>query len=607
MARFGDFEQYDDDAGLPLIDGKIYFYESGTTTAKDTYKDISKTIPNTNPVILTAAGRQPNIFFDGVARALLTDSNDVQIQELDPVGETQITFGSAWQPTFIYSADQVVRGSDGQYYESINDGNQGNDPTSSPTFWTGIFSIEWSPTVTYQINANVTGSDGVLYASSVSTNLGNDPISSPDEWAEPASIEWSSLITYGIGADVTGSDGAIYKSLVGSNLGNDPISSPTQWVNSATLSWSSGVTYAIDANVTGSDGALYTSLVGSNLGNDPISSPSEWTPIDISWKSTVTYPINSNVIGSDGVFYQSLVGANIGNDPISSPSEWVAGTAAAAASAAAALVSENNAASSAGTATTQAGIATTQAGIATSAAGTATTQAGIATTQAGISTTKAGESAASAAAALVSENNAAQSAVDASNAAVNLLNATSTTSTTIGTGAKTWTIETGKDFAAGNTVKIVDDAAPTTKFMTGTITDYITGTGQLDVLVDTATGSGTLSAWTITITVADIGQIVSEGTAGTFTALRSGTISRIMSSGTGSYIYNFDPDNFGVGDVIEFEKGLEDSDFTINNTGGDILFPDGTNDPQATVDNGTAGVLRLLKETAGDDLRVVAA
>ncbi len=80
MARFGEINaQYFDDAGDPLGSGKLYFYESGTTTLKTTYSDINFTIANTNPVILTAAGRQPNIFFDGNAKAILTDKNDVQI------------------------------------------------------------------------------------------------------------------------------------------------------------------------------------------------------------------------------------------------------------------------------------------------------------------------------------------------------------------------------------------------------------------------------------------------------------------------------------------------------------------------------------------------
>ena len=46
MARFGSLDaQYFDDAGDPLISGKVYFYETGTTTLKTTYSDVNLTIP----------------------------------------------------------------------------------------------------------------------------------------------------------------------------------------------------------------------------------------------------------------------------------------------------------------------------------------------------------------------------------------------------------------------------------------------------------------------------------------------------------------------------------------------------------------------------------
>ena len=76
----------------------------------------------------------------------------------------------------------------------------------------------------------------------------------------------------------------------------------------------------------------------------------------------------------------------------------------------------------------------------------------------------------------------------------------STTSNTIGTGAKTWTIETGKAFAAGMEVKIVENADPVNNFVTGVVTDYDTVTGVLSVTVTGTTGSGTFTAWTATQT-----------------------------------------------------------------------------------------------------------
>ena len=132
MARFGDLNaQYFDDAGDPLISGKVYFYETGTTTPKTTYSDVNLTIPNTNPVILTAAGRQPNVFFDGVAKAILTSSTNVQILVRDPVGETTSAFGDPWISSKIYSANDVVQGSDGEFYVSLAGNNTNNNPNNN--------------------------------------------------------------------------------------------------------------------------------------------------------------------------------------------------------------------------------------------------------------------------------------------------------------------------------------------------------------------------------------------------------------------------------------------------------------------------------------------
>ncbi len=184
MGRFIDpVPQYEGDDGQPLVAGKLYIYESGSATFKDLFSDINKSIPIANPVILSGSGRVPNVFYTGSARVKLTDSNEVQIYDRDPVGDTDVAFGNAWSSSIVYSLGEVVRGSDGEYYESVNDGNQGNDPVSTSGFWTRLFSIQWSSAVTYQINANVIGSDGVLYASLIADNLNNDPISSPLQWS----------------------------------------------------------------------------------------------------------------------------------------------------------------------------------------------------------------------------------------------------------------------------------------------------------------------------------------------------------------------------------------------------------------------------------------
>lgn len=115
-------------------------------------------------------------------------------------------------------------------------------------------------------------------------------------------------------------------------------------------------------------------------------------------------------------------------------------------------------------------------------AATAAIDAATATAQAGISTTQAGIAQASAA-----------TAVNAPGT-----NATSSTSLTIGTGAKSLTIQTGKDMVVGMTVKIANTASPT-NWMAGDITAYNSGTGALDVTINVVNGSGTVSTWTVSL------------------------------------------------------------------------------------------------------------
>jgi hypothetical protein len=374
MARFGEINaQYFDDAGDPLSSGKIYFYETGTTTLKDTFSDINQTIANTNPVILSAAGRQPNIFFSGTAKAILVDKNDVQILVRDPVGQTASVFGDGWVATKIYSADAVVLGSDGQYYRSLAAGNQNNDPTSTSGYWTLLYSVEWNSGITYQEGA---------------------------------------VVTY---------NGEQYQSLQNTNLNNNPSSATSYWVL-LSFAWISTRTYAINENAVGTDGILYTSLQNSNTGNIPASSPTYWVGTSAAAAASATAAANSAT-------------AAAASETASAASETAAAAseAAAATSEANAATSATNSATSATasqTAQTAAETAQTAAETAQTAAETAQTGAETAETNAASSATSASTSAtnsansatasaASAAAALTSENNAASSATSASTSAAN--------------------------------------------------------------------------------------------------------------------------------------------------------------------------------------------
>ena len=118
------------------------------------------------------------------------------------------------------------------------------------------------------------------------------------------------------------------------------------------------------------------------------------------------------------------------------------------------------------------------------------------------------------------EENAAAAAASAAK-----LTGTSTSSVAIGTGSKSFTTQASKFFDVGNWLMITDDAAPSTNWMHGQVTDYNSGTGALTVLVSSTGGSGTKTAWTIRVSGAQGAPgTVADGDKGDITVSTSGSV-----------------------------------------------------------------------------------
>lgn len=176
--------QFFDDSGAVLGGGKMYFYENNTLTDKTTYADVNESTANAQPVLLTAAGRLPNVFFEGTARMILTDADDNQIFDVNDVEAVGgfVSF-DVWTGSIEYGQGDIVKGSDGNYYRSLSASNTGNDPTSSPTVWEQItFVGVWNTNITYGAGIVVKDSSGLLWTSLVGSNTGNTPASSPAYW-----------------------------------------------------------------------------------------------------------------------------------------------------------------------------------------------------------------------------------------------------------------------------------------------------------------------------------------------------------------------------------------------------------------------------------------
>ena len=131
-------------------------------------------------------------------------------------------------------------------------------------------------------------------------------------------------------------------------------------------------------------------------------------------------------------------------------------------------------------------------------------------------------------AAAVSAFLAASSAASAVNAPGT--SATSTTSLTIGTGSKSLTIETGKQFTIGQTVVIAYTTTPA-NYMVGQITAFTSGSGAMTVNVTSTGGSGTFAAWSVAITA--VAPVLSvNGSTGAITGLATVTGTETLTNKT---------------------------------------------------------------------------
>ena len=187
MSRFIDPAPHYTRAGIPLTNGTIAFFESGTTTPKQTYADENESIPNPLVISLDTSGYVPNIFFSGTAKVVVTDDSG-QLFERDPVGgEKELGDFSLWLSVVDYDKGDIVEGSDGLIYRSLTNNNIGNDPTLSQSTWEEIrFISVYNPNKQYIIGEVCQTSDGDLWRSLVGSNASNDPLTDDGSNWEPA-------------------------------------------------------------------------------------------------------------------------------------------------------------------------------------------------------------------------------------------------------------------------------------------------------------------------------------------------------------------------------------------------------------------------------------
>jgi hypothetical protein len=129
LSPVGNGISFLDSIGLPLVGGKIYTYQAGSTTPFDTFTTVNGNIANTNPIILGTDGRAPDEIWlaNGYTyKFVIKTASDVTIQTLDNLyGILQTAPASA--PTIPTGCIILWSGASGSipsgYY--LCDGNNG--------------------------------------------------------------------------------------------------------------------------------------------------------------------------------------------------------------------------------------------------------------------------------------------------------------------------------------------------------------------------------------------------------------------------------------------------------------------------------------------------
>jgi len=161
--------------------------------------------------------------------------------------------------------------------------------------------------------------------------------------------------------------------------------------------------------------------------------------------------------------------------------------------------------------------------------------------------------------------------------------ATSTSSVAIGTGAKTFTVQSGRGYSAGQWVRVSNSSS---NYMEGTVTSYSGTTLIINVPAGRAIGSGTYTSWNVNIT-GDVGPANSLAIGSITTGAAGSSASATITGTAPSQTLNLTIPRGNTGATGETgPQGAPGAAATITVGTVDTVNPD---DPATVTNSGTSG------------------
>ena len=208
MAVFGNSRpQFTDKNGDPISGGKLYIgLPNQDPVANPAAITDLNDVPISSPVTLDENGVPDQaIKLEAEFSQAVFDRNNVEVTSYQIARTSGFLLyseltglsgqGGEWNILTTYGKNNFVKGSDGNFYISLTDGNLGNDPVSVSTSWSEFaWPTIYNPSEVYNNGDTCVASDGDFYQSKTDGVSGQNPVTDLTNWKPPVIPHGSKML-----------------------------------------------------------------------------------------------------------------------------------------------------------------------------------------------------------------------------------------------------------------------------------------------------------------------------------------------------------------------------------------------------------------------------